>query len=313
MRSAGLIVLLAAGCMGGTLAVSDKSRPQELLGLQEFKGGAPITAGRAGSGAVPYVPAKELWHRFHILVWQFKTDAVEDLILYRELGLGGFHIDRGAGQDDRVAFAKKNSLPYYVDHVADKGYLHLTDRHGKQTILKKNHVVPRPNSLADPEIIERLKAFIRANVTTTREGPVLAYALDDEVSIGSFNSPAEVDGSPLSVAEYRRWLKDAYGGIDRLNATWGTKLGDFDEVQPVSFEDVRKDHVAPPLSRWNLARWCDWRSYMDTQFAAVLGDLVRFAHNMDPTAPVGVVGGQQPAPYGGFDYSRQRPTYWVKA
>jgi hypothetical protein len=143
---------------------------------------------------------------------------------------------------------------------------------------------------------------------------VVAYAFDDEISLGVFTSPAEVDGSELSVKGYREWLRKTYQDIGKLNAQWGTSLKDFSEAQPCSFEEVRAAHTAPPFARWNLSRWMDWRSYMDTQFADCLAGLARFTNTLDPTTPAGFVGGQQPSPYGGYDYAKiARSVQWIEA
>ncbi len=263
---------------------------------------------------VAAIPPKPDWGRFTILVWQYKTDVRKDLDLYRKAGFRGFHIDRGAGKEGIVAFAREHNLPYYNDHAADKGYLHLTDRTGKKRVLRKKGIVVRPHSLADPKTMEIMKGHLRRNLAVTSAGPVLAYAFDDEVSLGSFNSPAEVDGSPHSVAGYRRWLRDRYKTVVELNEVWDTNYTDFESVQPVSFEAVRRKHTRPPFSKWNLARWMDWRSYMDTQFAECLAELTRYANSIDAATPAGFVGGQQPAPYGGYDYSKVcRAVQWIES
>jgi len=263
---------------------------------------------------VPFIKPKPDWDRFLILVWQYQTNAKNDLELYKQAGFHGFHIDRGAGDAATVEFARAQGLPYYVDHAADKGYLHLTDRTGRGAVLRKKSVVPRPYSLADSKTIEIMKDHLRKNVAVTKGGPVVAYAFDDEVSLGVFNSPCEVDGSDASVAGYREWLRGVYGAVERLNAEWGTSHKDFAEVRPVSFEAIRAAHTAPPFAKWNLAPWMDWRSYMDTQFSDCVAGLARFTNTLDPSAPAGFVGGQQPAPYGGYDYAKiSRSVQWIEA
>ena len=274
--------------------------------LPAFTGGAPITAG-APKDAVPFVTPNRNWPRFVILIWQYKTRARQDFELYRKAGFWGFHIDRGHGQDATVAFARDNKMPYYVDHAADKGYLHLTDRTGKGRILRKRGIVRRPHCLVDPKLLDLLKGHLKRNVTTTKAGPVVAYAFDDEISLGSFNSPAEVDGSPLSVEAYRRWLKQQYATPDALSLQWGRQVGSFADAQPVSFEAVRGAHTKAPFAKWNL-------SYMDTQFADCLAELSRYTNTLDPATPSGFVGGQQAAPYGGYDYSKVcRAVQWIEA
>ena len=283
-------------------------------GLALAAAAACAAEGQPADGRVPFIRPKPDWDRFVILVWQYQTRAQDDLELYRQAGFHGFHIDRGAGAQAAVDFARGAGFPYYVDHAADKGYLHLSSDANRSAVSRKKTVIPRPYSLADPKTIEILQGHLRKNVAVTKQGPVLAYAFDDEISLGVFNSPAEVDGSELSVAGYRAWLKATYGSIEKLNAQWGTSLKDFSEAQPCSFEDVRAAHTAPPFARWNLSRWMDWRSYMDTQFADCLAGLTRFTNTLDPATPAGFVGGQQPAPYGGYDYSKiGKSIQWIES
>ncbi len=252
----------------------------------------------------PYIPARPLWDRFTVFVWQYKTSIRKDRSLYDAAGFRGYDIDRGAGKEAIARYAADNGLLYYVDHVADKGYLHVSERTGRNELLRKREVLKRPWSLADPATRQVLKEHIWKNIAAMKDGPVVAYSLDDEPSVGVLNAPCEVDGAEASVAGYRAWLRDKYGTIERLNAVWGTRLHDFGEAQPVSFEEIRLSNRKPPLSEWNLSRWMDWRSYMDSQFADTLADLTGYANALDPATPAGITGGQQPAPYGGYDYGK---------
>src|SRR5262249_54969616 len=171
-----------------------------------------------------------------------------------------------------------------------------------------------PHSLADPQSIAALKSQLRDNVSVTRKGLVYAYAFDDEISLASFNSAAEVDIHPRSVTWYRRWLAHRYGTVERLNAAWASAYGSFDDVQPRGFEEVRTSASAPPLASWNLSPWMDWRHFMDYQFAQVLADLTRYTNTLDPRTPAGFVGGQQPSAYGGYDYAFLcRAVQWMEA
>ncbi len=261
---------------------------------------------------VPAIRQRPEWNRFVILLWQWQNDVRRDLALYKEAGLHGFHIDYGAGKEDLVRLSLKEKFPYYVDHAAGKGILYLRSSLRPQVTGKRDLLV-RPFSLADPDTIAALKDELRANIGVTKKGLVYAYAFDDEISLGSFNTPAEVDVHPRSVAWYRAWLSARYGTIARLNEAWGASYASFDAVQPVSFEDVRRSASGPPFSNWNLSRWMEWRHFMDYQFAQALADLTRYANRQDPKIPAGFVGGQQPSAYGGYDYSLlSRSVQWME-
>ena len=262
---------------------------------------------------VPAIPSRPEWNRFKILVWQFQTSALKDIDLYRHLGLGGFHIDRGAGREDLVAFSAKEQFPYYVDHTADKGFLYLKDGNA-QAVSGKHGLATRPNSLSDPEVISKIKRHIGQNIGTTKKGLVLAYAFDDEISLGTFVTPCDVDIHPLSIKWFREWLKSRYGDIGSLNREWNARFNSFDEVMPKGFEEVRGRVQKLPLSQWNLAPWMDFRQFMDFQFAWVLSELTRYANSLDPKTPAGFVGGQGPGPWGGYDYAKlSRAVQWMEA
>ena len=259
------------------------------------------------------IKARPEWDRFKILVWQYQTSVLKDIDLYRHLGFGGFHIDRGEGREALVAFSLNENLPYYVDHAADKGFLHLkgTD---VEAVTGKYGLINRPFSLADPATIKQIKEHLDRNIKATKKGLVLAYAFDDEISLGSYVIPCDVDNHPLSLDWFRNWLRNQYQTISHLNKSWNADFKSFDEVMPRSFEEVRRHAQKPPLSRWNLAPWMDFRQFMDFQFASVLSELSRYTNSLDPKTPAGFVGMQGPSPWGGYDYAKlSRAVQWTEA
>ena len=259
---------------------------------------------------VPTVPPPKHWDRFVMLVWQYKTDVVRDKELYESLNLHGFHVDRR--NEKLQSFGKETGWPFYVDHAADKGYLHLGALSDK--ITGKPGIVERPRSMADPKTMEALKKFLTQNITSSRGSTAVAYAFDDEISTGSFASPVETDGSPLSVAGYRKFLESMYGTVEALNAEHGTAYKSFDVVEPRSYESVREQIRPDTLGKLNLSPWCDWRTYMDTQWSDALAELTRTANALDPSTPAGYVGGHTPAAFGGQDYRKlTRAVQWMEA
>ncbi|MCP4672189.1 MAG: hypothetical protein GY857_12885 [Desulfobacula sp.] len=159
-----------------------------------------------------------------------------------------------------------------------------------------------------------MKAHIKKNITSLKNGNVMAYALDDEISLGHFTSPGDVDIQPLSLLWFQRWLEDEYITIDRLNEEWDSRFNSFSAVSPQSFEEIRKHLSKRNLSGWNLSPWMDFRRFMDFQFSSVLSDLVRYSNSIDPETPTGFVGGQAPSVWGGYDYALlSRSVQWMEA
>ena len=261
---------------------------------------------------VPPIPSRPEWNRFKILVWQYKTSVLKDFHLYQKVGLGGFHIDRGAGRENLVDFSLREKFPYYVDHAADKGFLHLKGP-DVQAVTGKHGLTIRPNSLADPNTLKQIKEHLDRNVRATKKGLVLAYAFDDEISLGSYVIPCDVDSHPLSLDWFRNWLRNKYERIQSLNGIWNTDFKSFDGVIPKSFEEIRRGTEKPLLREWNLAPWMEFRQFMDFQFAQVLAELTRYTNSIDPHTPAGFVGAQGPGPWGGFDYATlSRAVQWTE-
>jgi hypothetical protein len=262
---------------------------------------------------VPAISQRPVWDRFMILVWQYQTSIEKDIDLYRKICLRGFHIDRGADAAQLVDYSRTHVLPYYVDHAADKGILYLSES-SAEAVVGNRQLIERPYSLANLETVELLKSHLMKNIEVTRNGPVLAYAFDDEISLGKLTTPSEVDIHRASLTWFREWLRHRYGTIRWLNKQWNTSFSSFEHVSPQGFEKVRKTAMEPFLSQWNLSPWMDFRHFMDFQFAAVLSELTRYANSIDPRTPAGFVGGQGPGPWGGYDYAMlARAVQWMEA
>jgi hypothetical protein len=260
---------------------------------------------------VPAIPPKKEWPRFLILVWQYQTDVQRDKKLYEALGLRAFHVDHHF-PSSAVDFAQRSGWPFYVDHAAGKGFLYLRQQ-DKDKIAGLRGIPVRPNSLADPAVMNSMKDLLRDHITRAMHGPVVAYAFDDEISLYSFTSPSDVDGNPLNIDGFRKWLAARYSDIGSLNREWGSQWVSFQEVQPGGFDQVRKG-PKDPLPTWNLAPWMDWRTYMDVHFARVLEELTRYANSLDPDTAAGFEGAQQPSPWGGYDYSSLADSVqWMEA
>ncbi|HLY74167.1 MAG TPA: alpha-amylase family protein [Planctomycetota bacterium] len=266
--------------------------------------------GAGSADDVPVVAPPKSWDHFVILPWQFKTDVSRDKALYESVNLQGFHIDRMSGS--LQAFARETSWPYYVDHAAGKGYLHLGA--AGDAIQRKSSIVARPNSLADPRTMDAMKKLLRANIESAKGSSVVGYSFDDEISTGSFCSPIETDGSAASVSEYRKFLEQQYSTIGKLNAEYATSFRTFEEISPQSYEAFRPQLAPNSIGKLNLSPWCDWRSFMDTQMAGALGELTRYANSLDPLTPAGFVGAQSPSAYGGYDYRKLAgAVQWMEA
>jgi hypothetical protein len=250
---------------------------------------------------------------FRIFIWPYQTDVLKDYKLYKDLGISGFQIDRGKGQDERIQYSIENNFLFYAGHVADKGFLYLKGA-DRKAVTQKLDLLVRPVCLSDPGVIEQIKNHIQDNIGAVKKGKVVAYALDDEISLGTFVNPGDVDIHPLTLDRFREWLEKEYGKIDALNSQWASHFTSFSEVMPQGFETVRTRLSHKHFSNWNLSSWMDFRHFMDIFFADVLSDLVKFSNVIDPLRPAGFVGGQAPSPWGGYDYGLlSESVQWMEA
>ena len=214
-----------------------------------------------------------------------------------EHGYNGAFIDRdqiGAGESKtgRLDWINQFGLRFYVDHAADKGILHLWDGDKVKPHLSELHATGlRPVPLNEATR-EKLHEHLRRSIAAVKSSPNrAAYALDDEPSWGHFVHPTiwQITEDP---AAYSKWLSQVYGPDAPSPKRW------------VSYEDIR-----PKLADWNVATFdasplMDQWTFNDATWANYLGELVEYANTLDPATPCGIVGGQCPSAFGGYDYAR---------
>ncbi len=304
------LVFLLLQVLTGDLQAQTSDRAIEKLLLQEKQ------SLQRPAWKVAGIPARSIdqAYGFLILVWQYKTDAMQDSASYKQLNLHGWHIDYGQGQEAAAEFAIQKGWPFYVDHVAGKGILHLTPESGLKEIPTTGVAASRPWSLLDSKTMKTLKERLDKNLASIQKGPIVGVAFDDEISVGSFNSPLELDNSSLSLGIFRKWLPLQYPDEKSFHRAWGLSNSRIDELQPSTFESVRNQLNELPPAEWKLASWLDFRAFNDITLAVSLSELVRHSNERLPGVPAGVVGGHQPSAYSGFDYSQIRHALqWIEA
>jgi hypothetical protein len=207
----------------------------------------------------------------------------------QRVGINGGFTDHGRGPLD---WLERWKLRFYNDHTAGKGALYLEPGSLDFGRAARDPRAVRPRPL-DPALLDRLGATIAANLREVRRSPLrVAYALDDEVSWGSFVRPVawRVHGDDK---DYERWLARYYGEP---------------EGQPPPARWVGPDDVLPqldrPLAEIDLSPFLDRITYNDSVWANFLGALVERCNREDPETPCGFVGGQAPNLWGGYDWAK---------
>ncbi len=236
------------------------------------------------------------WNTWIYMPWRYQwTIGTGDAggQFCRDFGFNGGFTDHGEGPLDWLA---QWNLRFYNDHTAGKGDLHLHGSEKKANfqpdqrnprVIRHGTDGPRP---IDAKLTRRLRDLVAANVTRLRVSPLrVAYALDDEISWGSFVMPL-----PWRInaddAAYQRWLNAYYGG----------RAPKARFVTP-DFTLAQLDHH---LGELDFSPLLDRLSYQDSVWANLIRELVEQANRTDPETPCGFVGGQAPNIWGGYDYAK---------
>ncbi|MBV9852736.1 MAG: beta-galactosidase trimerization domain-containing protein [Armatimonadetes bacterium] len=222
-------------------------------------------------------------------------------------GLNGAFLDGNGGTPDsppgKLAWINQFGLHFYMDHTAAKHYLHLWDGGQQKAHLTELHgtgVRPVPVNGA---LKQKLFGFIRNNISQVKSSPVrAAYALDDEISWGHFVHPTmwRITDDPDA---YKAWLGEIYGHVAApAREGWVT----YEDIRPhLADWSVREFDASPLMDQW---------SFNDSLWGNLLGDLVEYANSVDPDTPCGIVGGQAPNAFGGYDYAKlMRKIQYIEA
>ncbi len=252
----------------------------------------------------------------------------------REMGVNTAMVSSGEGDPGPLL---ADHFPYYVENIVNRGLClkwnsQVRDWDRFVTAWAKTRDeggLVREYCLDDPQWREWARGQMR--VAARRQGPhqPLAYNIRDELSVTLSANPFDYDFGPLALAGFRQWLRGRYQSLAAVNAEWGTRFADWEEVKPFTTDqiknrlaggrvasDARPDwsavaavqfnpktaRLAP--DRWNFAPWADFRTYLDCSLATTLGDLRQAAQAIDPATPVGIEGTQMPSAFGGYDLAR---------
>jgi len=157
----------------------------------------------------------------------------------RDYGFNGGFTDHGHGPFE---WLNKWNLRFYNDHTAAKGYLYLHRGSGKRFLAKfqrdgrairSGTDGPRP---LDEAMLDKLKGIVTRYVTNVKQNSSLrvAYALDDEISWGSFVVPIpwldqykatnlEIGGAQGLKMVGSRWIHDGvaiYYSHPSIQVSW---------------------------------------------------------------------------------------------
>ena len=126
-------------------------------------------------------------------------------------------------------------------------------------------------------------------------GRIVAAQVDNEMAYFFHVNAYAADFHPASIARYRDFLADKYGGVDALNRTYGAGYRSFDEVEPPRRFDAAR--------REDIPFYTDWVAYRERYLVDAMGrladmlrarglDQIALFHNYPhPLGPGGAVSG----------------------
>ena len=123
---------------------------------------------------------------------------------------------------------------------------------------------------------------------------------DEQSLTGYGGTPIDFCFSPHCLAEFRKFLKERYGTLAKLNAAWETDFADWDAALPFTRQEV----LASGGER-HVAGWADHLEFMDGRLANSLDYAAKLLHKGDPNVETSISGTQPPTAYGGMDWWKQ--------
>ena len=203
--------------------------------------------------------------RYNFVMWD---TPLGNLAPWAEAALAGSGVRvhlRGGNPEPRVAAYDIAWIPYTI-HIGggrdDKG-------------------VMKPACWNDESAIQsHVDRIVEKHITSRRHG-VFVYSLGDEIAVrGSCLSPH-------CLKAYRKYLRDQYGQIDALNASWDSKYASFDEVQLSKPDD---NDEAESLRVGNFPRWFDRQAFQSYNFCKLCERFGKGFRRIDPQSRCGFEG-----------------------
>lgn len=263
----------------------------------------------------PYAPN---WFEYSTTMWGI-DGRVTDKSSYFEF-LKSIYLNAGfVYSDGNPSDINKTKLPFYdtnvtnILYIRNKGGNELRDgfkkTRGKEFLVRNTK--KGPASLEDEKVNSEYSSIAKSIAGKLGPSSPLAYDLRDEGTYSiSAASPFDFDFSPVSIKSFQTWLKAKYETVEKLNSKWETSFKTWEEVMPLTTDEIFKREFAKAKSTdnitqipgLNLAPWADHREYNDDTMQSAIARYTNAINEADPSAPVGYSGTQMPSAYGGFDY-----------
>lgn len=264
------------------LAAAHADRPQATVRVSLMKGGrvaqrasAPVVIGMS--------PDLLAWDEMQVLLYGSGNDTPRGRVLLDAVDPWGV----GALLRPFVWVG----VPSGIAHVDTGAWDSLLREYGK---TKDVHLLYRVPCINSTNYVSLVQEICRKRALSVG---ALAYVNGDEQSFTSYTREFDFCFTPDCLREFRRYLAGKYGTLEKLNAIWGTRYADFQEITPPLTDEARQDARRVPA-------WNDFRIFNNLTFAKGYRMILDELRKVDPSARLGISGSQGPAAFGGYDYTR---------
>ena len=163
---------------------------------------------------------------------------------------------------------------------------------------KDKQYLCRKPCLNDPDYLAKTRERVTATVRRLLRCRPTSLDCGDEGSLTLWGTPFDFCFSEHTLAAERKWLRETYGSLEALNASWGTAFADWDAVTPLTTDEALAVHSGD--RQW--AVWADHRRFMELTFCSFFA-LVKAAIEAEaPGMPLDMSGIQPPNGYTGMDF-----------
>lgn len=216
-------------------------------------------------------------------------------------------VQLGRGGD--AATVRARGLRFYLDQPIGKGLLELRDEQWRPVVQEFERTrdpakLIRPTCFAEPGVVERAVAAAAAEARRVGPEAMLFVALADEASSTRHNAPLDTCRCEHCQRAFRVFLKQRFAELDDLNEALGTHFAKFEDVQPLSTDQVRRRELGDRLLPLDLRAFSLWLEFVDAQFADAVASIRKGVVEAVPGVPVGLTGLNVPGAFGGHDYAR---------
>jgi beta-galactosidase len=195
-------------------------------------------------------------------------------------------VDSAYGYGLREADWEKNPIAYWTTRAGLSLFFYGSYLGG----VVKDKI--RSRCLSNPQEIAGQEAAMGSLARINRHMGGIGYSTGDEYPLA--RPGQDCCWSKWCLADLRKWLKNKYGTLEKLNQVWNSNFTSWQEVEPATLEEAK--------ATGNYAPWSDGRAHMEYVFANI-HRLLRLAVNKyHRGAPVGEEGMYDADTYFGTDW-----------